>query len=176
MKRSNLTAWLLILAGGFLLLNHFGLFLFNRAVIAIIISIFFSIVFINRAIHNSDRKGMVGAGFFTLLAIVLVGMQLGLFPVDDRLGAGLVLLSLGFSNLIYYLVTRNKISNLIWAFIFIAIGIPFLIGYYDLMPLWIIEDYYATYWPGLLIFIGLVVLIDGLLRRRRKVSDDSYHG
>ena len=176
MKRSNLTAWLLILAGGFLLLNYFGLFLFDRAVIAIIISIFFTIVFINRATHSSDKKGMVGAGFFMLLAIILISMQFRLLPINDRLGAGLVLLSLGLSNLIYYLVTRNKISNLIWAFIFIAIGIPFLIGFYDLVPLWIIEDYYVTYWPGLLIFIGLVVLIDSLLRRRKKVSDDSFHG
>ena len=175
MNRSNITAWLLIIIGGFLLLNYFNLFHFERGTVAIAASFILTLLFFNRTIHNPNRKGLLGTTFFLIMTILLAGMQFGYFPVDDRLGGGIVLVSLGISNLICYVFTRNKISNLVWAFVFIALGSPFIIGYYKLMPLWIVENYYMTYWPGLLIIIGVVVLIDGILRKRIKEPNKTHH-
>lgn len=168
MRNSNFTAWLLIAVGSFLMLNYFEVLEFNRGLISILISLFLSAVFIQRALTSKPRRGIIGATFFISLSAILIAMQSGILPVDDQLGGGLVLIGLGLANLLCYLFTRRKISNIIWGTIFILIGLPFIIGYFQLMPIWLLEDYYTTYWPTLLIFIGLIVLIDGILRKRRQ--------
>jgi len=175
MRRSNFTAWLLIFAGSFLLLNYFDVLEFNRAMGALLASLFLSAVFIQRALVTNPRRGLIGSTFFILLSLMLIGMQAGFIPVDDRLGGGLLLVSLGLANLVCYFVTRYRVSNLIWGFIFILAGTPFLIGYFEWLPLWMVEDYYTTYWPALLIFIGVVVLIDGIRRKRKQQPENSYH-
>ncbi len=178
MRKSKLTAWLLIFFGVVLFLNHFDLFDFSRLTIAEGLSLLLAVVFINRSLHNSDRKGILGAVFFILFLMILLAMQIGIIPVNDRLGSGLVLLSLSLSNLVCFLVGRKKMSNLIWTFLFFVGGLPFIINYFDLMPLWIVEDFYSTYWPALLILIGVIILADSFIKRKKSKPDTehTYHG
>ena len=178
MRKSKLTAWLLIFFGVVLFLNHFDLFTFSRLIIAEGLSLLLAVVFINRSIHNPERKGLFGAVFFILFLVILLAMQIRIIPVNDPLGSGLVLLSLSLSNFVCFLFGRKKTSNLIWTFLFFAGGIPFIINYFDLMPIWIVEDYYSTYWPALLILVGIIILADSLLKRKKTKPDTehTYHG
>lgn len=175
MKRTNFTAWLLILAGIFLLLNHFDLVGTNRSFFAIIISIFISVVYINKTIGNTNLNGLFGAVFFSSFTLVLLCMEFKLIPINDLLGAGIVLLILGFSNLISFIFRGHPASNIIWAIIMFVIGIPFLIGFFDIAPLWMVEECYTTYWPIILIFAGLVILIDRMMRRKKIKPNNSFH-
>ncbi len=178
MRKSKLTAWLLIFFGVVLFLNHFDLFAFSRLTIAEGLSLLLAVVFINRSIHNPDRKGLLGAVFFIFFLLILLAMQIRIIPVNDPLGSGLVLLSLSFSNLVCFIAGRKKMSNLIWTFLFLAGGLPFLINYFDLMPLWIVEDFYSTYWPAILIIVGVIVLADSFFKRKKSKPDteNTYHG
>lgn len=175
MKRSNVTAWLLILAGLFLLLNHFDLIGSNRSFFAIIFSLFLSIIYINKTIGDARRNGLFGAVFFSSFTLILLGMEFKFIPIDDRLGAGLVLLSLALSNIISFFFNGHKVSNLIWAFVLIVVGLPFLIGFFEIAPIWLIEEYYTTYWPIILIFAGVVILIERIMRRRKIKPKNSFH-
>ncbi len=173
MKRTNWTAWLLIGAGVVLLLNHFNLLDSNRVTTALFLSAFLIFVFVNRARQNPHRKGIIGAVFFTAFFMILLFMKMGWLPVDDRLGSGLLLVSLGFANLVYFLITKRKFSNFVYAIIFIVIGIPFIIGYYRWMDLWELENLYTVYWPVILIIVGLALLIDGYVKHtaaKRKLN------
>ncbi len=176
MKRSkNVTAWLLILAGLFLLLNHFNIIGSNRSLIAILITLFLSAVYINKCIRDEQRAGLFGSVFFSLFTFILLGMEFKLIPIDDRLGGGLLLINLGIANLVVFIFRGHHASNLIWAFVLWLVGLPFIIGFLEAAPLWLIEDYYVTYWPIVLIFAGLVILIDRMLRRRKTKPKESFH-
>ena len=176
MKRSNWTAWLLIIAGGVLLLNHFQLFHLNRALGTILLAGFLAIVFFNRALHHPERKGILGGTFFFFVLLILLFMQFGQIPVNDRLGSGLILLALAFANFINYFVSRQKTSNIIYAVIFAVVGAPLIISYYQLLPNWKLEDLYTTYRPVILIIIGLAVLTDGFSRRSgRRIKRNEIH-
>lgn len=175
MKRSNVTAWLLILAGLFLLLNYFDLIGTNRSYIAIALTLFLSVVFINKTINNEQLTGLFGAVFFSFFTLILLGMEFKLIPIDDRLGGGLLLINLGLANLVVFTFSGHRASNLIWAFVLILLGLPFIIGFFGAAPFWQIEDYYTTFWPVVLIFAGLVLLIDRILRTKKIKPKDSFH-
>ena len=178
MRSSKLTAWLLIFFGVVLFLNHFDWIAFSRISIFEGISLLLALVFISRAIHQPQRKGILGAVFFSLFLLILLAMQIGFIPVSDPLGSGLVLLSLSLANLICFLAGRKKMSNLIWTFLFFAGGIPFIIDFFKVMPLWIVEDFYSTYWPAILIIIGVIVLLDSFFKQKKAKSGsgDTFHG
>ncbi len=179
MRRSKLTAWLLIIFGALLFLNHFDLFSFSRITLFEGLSLLLALIFLNRTVRHPNRKGLLGTVFFSLFLLLLIGMQIGLIPINDALGSGLVLLSLALANLICFLAGRKKMSNLIWSFLFIAGGVPFIIDYFNLMPLWIVEEFYSTYWPAILIIIGVIVLADNFFKQRKSKAEnapDSFHG
>lgn len=179
MTRSNTTAWILIIAGSLLILNYFGLLSMSRANAAILISSFLAIVFIIKASRNKNRKGIFGSTFFSLFCVILISMRLDLVPIDDKLGAGLVIVSLAIANLANFIFSSRKISHLIWAFIYTAIALPLIIAYYKVIPMENIGAFYETYWPAILILIGASVILDSFFRRRRKLSESknsSFHG
>ncbi len=159
-----------------LLLNHFNLLENNRVTSALILSAFLVFVFIKRAQQHALHKGIIGSVFFTSLFIIILFMKMGWLPVDDRLGSGLVLLALGFANLVYYFITKLKITNLVYALVLFVIGIPFVVSYFKWMEAWELESIYTVYWPVLLIIIGLAILADSLFKRaalRRKLNNSS---
>jgi len=147
----------------------------NRSFIAIIISLFLSAVYINKTIRDPQHSGLFGSVFFSIVTLILLGMEVKLIPIDDRLGGGLLLLNMGLSNLVVFMFRGHQASNLIWAFVLSLVGLPFIIGFFEAAPLWLIEDYYITYWPIILIFAGLVILIDRMVRRKKNKPKDSFH-
>ncbi len=168
MKRNGLAGWILILFGALLLLAQFDWFSLNRFVIALIITLFLSALFLNKGLSHPLKKGILSGSFFLLVSLQLILMRLGVFPINDTVGFGLMAINLGLANFIYFMATRNRIGNIFAGLIFILLGLPPLAGYYQYIPYMDLEYYYSTYWPLLLIIIGLGLLIDGYVKRLRK--------
>ena len=168
MKRNGWAGWILILFGVLLLLAQFDWFSLNRFVIALIITLFLSVLFLNKGLIHPQKKGILSGSFFLLISLQLILMRLGVFPINDTVGFGLVVINLGLANFIYFIMARQKIGNIVAGLIFVLLGAPPVAGYYDLIPYLDLEYYYSTYWPLLLILIGLGLLIDGYIKRSQK--------
>ena len=84
MKKSNLFPISLILIGAFLLLIQFDLFEFSRPYIIIFGSAIFAALLIRKATISSDRKGMIGGSFFSMLTVILLALDLGYIPFYDH--------------------------------------------------------------------------------------------
>jgi len=168
MKRNGLAGWILILFGALLLLGQFDWFSLNRFVIVLIITLFLSILFLNKGFSHPLKKGVLSGSFFLLASLQLVLMRVGVFPINDAVGFGLLSVDLGLANFIYFMVSKKRIGNIFAGLIFILLGLPPLAGYYQYIPYMDLEYYYATYWPLLLILVGLGLLIDGYVKRSRK--------
>lgn len=168
MKRNGWAGWILILFGVLLLLAQFDWFSLNRFVIALIITLFLSVLFLNKGLNHPLKKGILSGSFFLLVSLQLILMRFGVFPINDAVGFGLLIINLGLANFIYFIAARQKIGNIFAGLIFILLGAPPLAGYYEYIPNVDLDYYYSTYWPLLLILIGLGLLIDGYIKRSRK--------
>ncbi len=168
MKNRSIAGWVLIALGALLLLNQFNWLELDRFLIVLIFSIVFAALLFQKAMGHPMKKGIIGGSFFVFFAIITILMKIGSLPVSDSLGFGLLLMALGVSNFIYFLITRIRIGNIISGVIFILLGLPPVLSYYGYTNSWDIADYYSTYWPVLLILIGGGILIDQLRKRPRK--------
>jgi hypothetical protein len=129
------------------------------------------VIFFSRGLHQPKHKGILGGTFFLLLAITLLFMKIGVLPADDQLGVALIILDLAAANFIYYLFQREHVSNIISGFIFLVIGAIIFIDYYNVLPLWLTVDLLQTYWPVILIVIGLILLSKATLNNKKKTTD-----
>ena len=168
MRRHNFLAIVLIVFGLLLILNQFDLIYFSRLNIFITGSAFLGIVLLNKGFNHPMKKGILGGSFFVFFAVILVFMRMGFLPINDQIGTGIIFVLLGLANIIYFLVYPKKTANIIFAILFLLLGLPFLLTYYDVLSVWMVEDYFITYWPALLIIFGLGLLIDGMLKRKQK--------
>ena len=167
------TAWILIFIGVMLLLNQFGLVFLNRFNITLIGSILFGVLLINKSIRHPEKKGVLGGSFFLLLATLLLLMRFHYIPAQDQIGLALVFVILGLSNIIYFLFYPKKTANIIYALLFLLLSAPIFIDYYNILPGWMLEHYFVTYWPLLLILIGVGLLLEGIRKRQKKTIDFS---
>ncbi len=171
MRRQYTLAWSLILIGALLLLNQTGLFNLTRTNMVILISLLIGGLLINKGVGHPKNSGILGGTFFILFGLIILSMQIGFLPVNERVGYGLIFISLAVANFVYFIVSNRAMSNLVFAIIFLVIGSPFLIVYYDLMPVWRISELFSTYWPLILILIGGAIIIDGFRRSKSSGVD-----
>ena len=167
MNKSYFLPISLIIIGSLLLLNQFDLISFTRPYIFIYGFTFLAIALIRKAYLNPSRKGLLGGSFFIFLASAMVLIDLGYLPVYDHFVFPVLLISLGLSNIIYYIFTLKTFSNVTFGLIFIAAGIPFLVMHYGKISYWEIADLFSTYWPVLLITVGFGFLIEGMLKKAK---------
>ncbi len=168
MKSHTIAGWALILLGAILLINQFEWLEFDRFFVVLLISIVLAALYFQRAQIHPRKKGIIGGSFFTLFAILIILMKIGVFPISDSFGFGMLAIALGISNLIYYLMTRIRLGNAVAGLIFILLGLPPVFSYYGYFSAWDLADLYSTYWPLLLILIGGGILIDQSRKRARK--------
>jgi len=171
MDKRKIMAWALIIAGFALILMQLGIVMPSRSTIVILISAFIGVMFFLRGLRHEKHKGILGGTFFLLLAITLLFMRIGVFPSDDQLGVALIILDLAAANFIYYLFQREYISNIISGFVFLVVGAIVFIDYYNVLPLWLTVDLIQTYWPVILIVIGLILLSKATLNNKKKTTD-----
>lgn len=165
MKKSNISAWLLILIGVVLLFNQLDFIRFSRGNFLIIACFFLGVVLLNKGFNSSERKGILGGSFFILEGSALLLMQMGYLPKLDSVGWGILFINIGLANIIYYLFKQTHFSNLTIGLIFVLLGIPFVAAAYDLIRVWMIADILSVYWPVILILIGAGLLIEGMVKK-----------
>lgn len=171
--KKPVSAWIFIIIGVLLLLNQFDLLFFDRFTIVFAGSVLFGVLLLNKSYKHPLKKGILGGTFFILFAVILLLMRFNFLPVNDKVGTGLIFVLLGFSNIIYFLFYPKKTANIIYALLFLLLSAPLFLDYYSVMPGWMLEHYFATYWPVFLILIGLGLLLEGLRRRKPKTVDFS---
>ncbi|MEJ2053702.1 MAG: DUF5668 domain-containing protein [Calditrichaceae bacterium] len=166
-------AWALIIAGSIIFLNQLDLFDLNRATIISILCITGGIYLLIKGFNHPAYKGIFGGTFFTIFGASLFLMKIDYLPINDSFALGLILADLGIANLLYFMMSRTKISNLVFGLIFILTAIPFLASYFYYIPSWEIEDIFSTYWPILLILLGIGLLAESLLKYFRKNNQET---
>jgi hypothetical protein len=167
MHRSNFAAWALIVIGVFLLLNQFDFPWFTRENVIIGGSLLLGGLLLWKGVTHPRRKGLLGGVFFSMLGLMLLFMKVEFLPIDDFLGIGIIMVSLAAGNLVYYLATRIKISNLIFAVLYLFLGAPFLMAHYDYWPDWEMMEFFRNFWPVTLIVFGAILLVDSIIKRAK---------
>jgi hypothetical protein len=168
MDKRNVSAWGLIIFGSVLLLMQLDIITPSRSAVVILFSIFTGIMLFYKGLSHAENKGILGGSFFLLFAFTLSLMKWNWLPSDDQFGISLIILDLAAANFIFYLFRRENMSNLIFGFILLAVGTVVLIDFYDVMPLWMLVDLMQTYWPVVLIIIGIIILSTTALNKRNR--------
>ena len=164
MERRVAVAWILIAIGSIILLHQIDILDLNTANMIALVSLAGGIILLMRGWKHPNYKGIFGGIFFTILGISLFLMQYNYFPVSDSFALGIIFIDLGIANLVYFILRKIKISNLIFGIIFILIGSPLIAYEFYYISFWEIRDIFSTYWPILLILIGIGLLGEGLLK------------
>ncbi|MEJ2545549.1 MAG: DUF5668 domain-containing protein [Calditrichaceae bacterium] len=175
MENRVIVAWILIALGSIILLNQIDLFNLNTPNIIALISLAWGSILLLRGWKHSVHKGIFGGTFFILLSMSIFLMQFNYFPINDVFAVGIIFVNLGIAHLVYFAVRRAKVSNLIFAIIFILIGTPLIAYEYYYISFWEVQDIFSTYWPILLILAGVGLLAEGLMkyykRNNRELSN-----
>jgi hypothetical protein len=170
MDRRKLAAWALILFGVILLSMQLDIITPSRSTLVILVSAFLGIMLFTKGINHPKHKGILGGSFFVLLSATLLFMKIDIFPSDDQLGVAFILFDLAAANFIYYLFQKEFMSNIISGFVFIAIGLIIIIDYYDVIPMWFAIDLLQTYWPVILIIIGVIILTKASVKNKKTID------
>lgn len=173
MQSRIIGAWALIIVGSIILLHQVGLFDLNRGSFIALISTLGGIFLLIRGWNHPDYKGVLAGTFFTLFGISLFLMKYNYFPIHDTFAIGIIFINLGIANLVYFILHKGKISNIIFTIIFLLCGAPFIASYYYYISMWEIRDIFSTYWPILLILLGVGLLSEGLLKYFRKNDQEN---
>ena len=175
MKQSRFLPIALITIGVFLLLNQFNMLHLKRAQWVMTGSAALGIFMLRRAFLSEQYKGLLGGVFFAGTAIGLFLMDNGILPISNQTGFGMILLSLGLANLVYFAFTRLHTSSIVFGMIYSGAGSVLMLRYYQYIDWWSVADIVELYWPGLLILFGLALLIDGMRRQKnsRNKSENS---
>ncbi|MBN1406555.1 MAG: hypothetical protein JW956_02125 [Calditrichaceae bacterium] len=172
MENRVIVAWVLIAMGSIILLHQIDLFNLNTPNSVTLISLAWGMVLLVRGWNHPTHKGIFGGTFFVLLSITIFLMQFNYFPLDDLFALGSLFISIGIAHLVYFAFQKTKVSNLIFAIVFILIGIPLIAHEYYYISFWEMQDIFSTYWPILLILIGVGFLGEGLIKNYKKRNNE----
>ncbi len=172
MENRVAAAWILIAIGSIILLHQIDIFNLSAANIIALVSLVGGIILLMRGWKHPEYKGIFGGIFFTLLGISLFLMQYNYFPVTDSFALGIIFIDLGIAHLVYFIFRKIQISRLIFGIIFIVIGCPLIAYEFYYISFWEIRDIFSTYWPLLLILLGVGLLSEGLLKHFRRKNHE----
>ncbi len=160
---------LLILVGALFLLHETHLIVFSGRYAMAVLLVAIGALLLQKAWKHPEKKGILGSSFF-----LLFGLALFFVDVSCR-GAfiGVLLIALGMANLInYFFSSHAKTSNLVFALLFSAIGGTMLAAVYNWFDVYEFRDAIETYWPIVLIIMGLGLLADSYRGRRESRKED----
>ena len=135
-------------------MHQIDIFNLNTANIVALISLAGGVILLMRGWKHPEYRGIFGGIFFTILGISLFLMQYNYFPASD-------------SFAIYAPILVPTVTFIIFGIIFILIGSPMIAYEFYYISFWEIRDIFSTYWPILLILIGVGLLGEGLLKHFR---------
>ncbi len=160
---------LFILVGVLFLLHETHLIVFSGPYALAILFVAIGVLLLQKAWKHPEKQGLLGGTFFVFFGLAL-------FFVDASCrGAflGALFLALGGANLMnYFFSGRFKTSNLVLALVFLAIGGTMLAAVYNLFDVYEFRDIVETYWPIVLIIIGLGLVADSYRGRRESRNEE----
>jgi len=166
MKKQYWPAIMLILVGSLLILYQTDLLDFSTADLVSYGFVLIGVIFILKCINRSDRRGILGAVFFTLFGITMILMREHTLPRDDEFGFAAFFVALALGNFAYLPFKKDKSTNLIGGIIFGVLGVLLLWAHYGYYPSWYIYEQVWIYWPVILIILGTVIIVRAYIRRR----------
>jgi hypothetical protein len=166
MKKQYWPAITLIVIGVLLILYQTDLLDFSTADLVSYGFVLIGVVFTLKSINRSDRRGILGAVFFTLFGITMILMREYILPRDDEFGFSAFFVALALGNFAYLPFKKDKTTNLIGGIVFAVIGALMLWAYYGYYPSWYIYEQLWLYWPVILIVFGTVMIVRAYIRRR----------
>lgn len=149
----------LILAGGGLLLRGFGLLPFSWGeVVWTALGAFGLSLVINAAIQHRRGGVFIGSLLFFFSALVLLRRTVwcGATPFDWSAN---IMLVIGASFLVLYLFDPKRFGILAAVVFFGGIGTLYYLWWMDVLDAFTVRHYVRTYWPVLLILLGLGVVL-----------------
>jgi len=171
MKKQYWPAILLIVIGTLLILYQTDLLDFSMSDMISYGFVLIGIVFFIKCINRSDRRGILGAVFFTLFGIAMILMREYTLPRDDEFGFAAFFVALAAGNFAFLPFKKDKSTNLIWGIVFGVVGGLLLWAHYGYFPSWYIYEQITVYWPLILILIGTAMIVKAYIRNRTK-SDE----
>ncbi len=170
MKRNMIAGWTLIILGAVIILHNYGWFEFSRGFFIVFGSLALGILLFIKGLTHPRKKGTLLGSLLFFAGIILFLMKYGFLPINDQLGIAGLFFCLGIANLIYFAVSRQSVQNITFGIIYLLIALPFIISYYYFYPPWRLKDLFETYWPVLLIILGLGVMAEGAFKKIGKAS------
>ena len=167
MNKSYFFPVLLIATGIILLLVEFSMIDLSRPYIFALVFIVISGLLFRKAYYSPEKKGVLGGTFFLLMTITIVLMDKGILDTANMVGFPMIFINLGIANVVYFIFSRINFSNLTFGIIFILASAPFLLHHYNYIPYWKLFDTLETYWPVLLITMGIGFLLEGFVKKAK---------
>jgi hypothetical protein len=170
MDKRKISAWSLIVFGAIFLSMQLNIITPSKLTTVIFVSIFIGGLLFYKGLNHKKNKGIIGGSFFLMLAFTLSLLKLEIIPTDDQLIIALIIFDHAAANFIYYLFQREYMSNIVFGFISLFIGSVLLIDYYEVIPMWLTVDLLQTYWPVILIAIGILILTKSAIAKKNKTK------
>jgi hypothetical protein len=169
-EKRKISAWALIIFGFIILSMQLNIISPSQLTTVIFISFFIGVLLFYKGLNHVRNKGIIGGSFFLMLAFTLSLLKLKIIPSDNQLIISLIIFDHAAANFIYCLFQRDHLSNIIFGFISLFIGSILLIDYYEVIPMWLIVDLLQTYWPVILITIGILILTKSAIAKKNKLT------
>ena len=165
MKRISLLGIFLIIFGSFLLLTKLNIILWNWNTIFWLSLCVTSFVGIVQAFVIRNKKVVFWWSLLFFTSLIIVTNRLSLLEFEFYNFLATVSLVLGFSFLTLFLYEPKRITSLLLFITLGSYGIFYYLWWWDIIS-WFDFRYYArTYWPVLLIILGLILILQ---QKRRK--------
>ncbi len=170
MQKQYWTAISLITIGVLLLLYQMDLLDFSKSDIISYGFVILGVFLLVKSLSRPDKKGILGGVFFTGFGVAMVLMREHILPRSDEFGFAALFIALALANFIYLIFRTDKTTNLIWGIIFGVAGGLFLCVYLGYYPSWYVYDQVETYWPVILIIIGIGIVVKAYYRKHQSAQ------
>lgn len=172
MNKQQRIGIILIIIGGLILLNQFQIFSLSGKNLMGITSILLGLLLLKKSFSSLKYKGLLGGSFFVIWGILLIVFTYSDQPLGHTLFFGNVFLSLGLASLIYFIFSGAGRSVHLFVFLlFASMGGTMIAAYYGKLDVWQLEDILDTYWPVILIVLGIFILVDSYWNHHKNLDE-----
>lgn len=170
-RKSLLPGFILIFIGLSIFANNHPYFYDKWEVIYPGFILFFAVIFFLEAIRNNKSSMVFWGSAFSVVGAFFIFRNFGVIPyyeVEEYWPVVFVGLGIGFLSL--FLINLKDWGALIPSAIFLFIGVGFCMTNM-FRVYWDFEIFIEKYWPVFLVFTGIGLVTNGLLKQKTKLQD-----
>jgi hypothetical protein len=166
MRNSKIGGILLIAIGSVILLHNEGIAVFHGDVLRSFGFIVFGLLFLINGMANPSKRGIYLGSLLLLTGTYFLLGYLNILGISRGLNISALTLACGISFYSLYMLKRKRLAYLLYGNLISLIGLFFLLEHMGKLPSYLLVYGVDTYWPVLLIAIGLIVLANSFMRER----------